>query len=60
MYIAEIASKSKYAPQVCINIHAYSVLAKIPALLCRLGRVPYDRAFGALIVRSLSIAKKFD
>ena len=50
------------------------LLAKVPALSCRLGRVPYDRAFGALagscapydrafgalIVRSLSITKKFD
>ena len=49
----------------------YIVLAKVPALLCRLGHVPYDRAFGALmggcapynrtfgalIVRSLSITK---
>ena len=49
-------------------------LAKVPALSCRLGRVPYDRAFGALmggcapynrafgalIVCSLSITKKFD
>ena len=52
----------------------YSRLAKVPALSCRLGRVPYDRTFGALtcdcapydctygalIVRSLSITKKFD
>ena len=49
------------------------LLAKVPALLCRLGRVPYDRAFGALmggrssirlhlralIVCSLSIKKSF-
>ena len=50
------------------------MLARVPALWCRLGRVlydrafgalaggcaPYDRAFGALIVRSLCITKKFD
>ena len=49
----------------------YIILAKVPALLCRMGRVPYDRAFGALtdgcvpfnrafgalIVRSLSMQK---
>ena len=49
----------------------YSRLAKVPALSCRMGRVPYDRAFsaltggcapydrafGALIVHSLSITK---
>ena len=48
-------------------------LAKVPALSCRLGHVPYDRAvvalmggcapydraFGTLIVHSLSITKKF-
>ena len=38
----------------------YKVLARVPALSCRLGRVPYDRAFGTLIVHSLSITKKFD
>ena len=52
----------------------YIALVKVPALSCRLGHVPYDRAFGALmsgcapydrafgvlIVRSLSIKKKFD
>ena len=49
----------------------YGRLAKVPALSCRKGRVPYDRASGAitggcapydraLIVRSLSITKKFD
>ena len=46
-------------------------LAKVPALSCRMGHVPYDRAFGtltggcvpfdrafgALIVRSLSMQK---
>ena len=26
-----------------------SLLAKVPALSCRLERVPYDRAFGALM-----------
>ena len=26
----------------------YSRLAKVPTLLCRLGRVPYDCTFGAL------------
>ena len=36
------------------------VLAKVPALPCRLGCVPYDRAFGALLVHSLFITKKFD
>ena len=49
-------------------------LPKVPALLCRMGRAPYDgtfgaltggcalydRAFGALIVHSLSITKEFD
>ena len=53
-----------------ININYY-ILAKVPALSCRLGHVPYDhafgvltggcapydRAFGALMVRSLSITK---
>ena len=52
----------------------YSTLAKVPALSCRLGHVPYDHAFGiltggcapydcafgALIVRSLSITKKLN
>ena len=47
-----------------------ALLAKVPALSCRLGRVSYDHAFGALtsgcapydraIVRYLFIAKKFD
>ena len=50
------------------------MLAGVPALSCRLGRVPYDRtfgafagrcapydrAFGALIVHSLSITKRLD
>ena len=54
--------------------HFIIVLAKVPALSCRLGHVPYDhafgilmdgcapydRAFGALIVRSLSITKKLN
>ena len=31
--------------------------AKVPALLRRLGRVPYDRTFGVLIVHFLSIKK---
>ena len=35
----------------------YSRLAKVPTLSCRLGRVPYDSAFGALIVHFLSITK---
>ena len=48
------------------------ILGKVPALSCRLGSVPYDyvfgaltggcapydRAFGVLIVHSLSITKK--
>ena len=52
----------------------YYLLARVPALSCRLGHVPcdrafgalaggcalYDCAFGALIVCSLSTAKKFD
>ena len=56
---------------VCIPL--LNGLAKVPALSCRLGYVPYnrafgalmggyapyDRAFGALIVHSLSITKKF-
>ena len=51
-----------------------AILAKVLALSCRLGHgpydhafsaltsgcAPYDRAFGTLIVRSLSITKKFD
>ena len=48
-----------------------SRLAKVPALSCRLGHIPYDRAlmgdsipyncaFGSLIVRFLSITKKFE
>ena len=55
-------------------LRAYKVLARVPALSCRLGRVPcdralsafaggcasYNRAFGTLIVHSLSITKKFD
>ena len=27
----------------------YEILAKVPALSCRLGRVPCDHAFGALM-----------
>ena len=55
----------------CVYIY---ILAKVPALSCRLGHVPYDhafgvlmggcapydRAFGALIVHSLSITKKLN
>ena len=54
-----------------INIY---ILAKVLALSCRLGHVPYNRTFGALtsgcapynhafstlIVRSFSITKKFE
>ena len=50
--------------------YIHILLARVPALSCRLGRVPCDGAFGALaggcapcdraIVHSLSIAKKFD
>ena len=58
----------------CKISHFIKQLAKVPALSCRLGHVPcdhafgvltggcapYDRAFGALIVRSLSITKKLN
>ena len=56
---------------VCVFIF---VIAKVPALSCRLGHVsydhafsalmsgcaPYDHAFGALIVHFLFITKKFN
>ena len=62
---------------VCVYIRALKylmcctcilVLARVPALSCRLGRVPYltcgliphDRALGILIVRLLSITKKLN
>ena len=54
----EIASQGFDSPLFLFVI--ITKLAKVPALSCRLGRVPYDHAFGALIVRSLSITKKFD
>ena len=39
----------------CGKTYTYIQLAKIPTLSCRLWRVPYDRAFGALIVRSFQL-----
>ena len=62
--------KFKY---IYIYIYIY-ILAKVPALSCRLGHVPYNhgfgiltggcapynRAFSALMVRSLSITKKLN
>ena len=36
-----------------------SRLAKVPALSCRLGRVPYDRAFGALACDFIPLDRAF-
>ena len=35
----------------------YYGLVKVPALSCRLGRVPYDRAFGALLCAPYPLQK---
>ena len=38
----------------------YSGLAKVPALSCRIGYVPYDRAFGALTGGCVSFDRTFE